>query len=76
MTYRVSYDEGSVAATGSLGHVEVTRTEYFLTEFEALRRARQLLEDGDSHRVAVHDGSGHVIAGIRLQLKLGVQVVD
>jgi len=71
MTYRVSYDDGVAAASG--GHEGVTRTEYFRTEFEALKRARQLIEDGDRHGIAVHDDSGRVLRGIRLQLKLGMR---
>jgi hypothetical protein len=35
MTYQVSYDGGMVRET-------IRRTEYYRTEFEALRRARQL----------------------------------
>jgi len=54
----------------------MTRTEYFRTEFEALKRARQLIEDGDRHGIAVHDSSGSVLGGVRLQLKLGMQAAD
>jgi hypothetical protein len=54
----------------------VTRTEYFRTEYEALQRARQLLEDGDHHAVSLCDSSGGVLAGIRLQLRLGAAVAD
>jgi hypothetical protein len=54
----------------------VTRTEYFRTEYEALKRARQLLEDGDHHAVSLCDSAGGVLAGIRLQLKLGASTVD
>jgi hypothetical protein len=46
--YRISYDHGF--------DERVERTEYFRTEYEALRRARQLLEGGDHHGVALHDG--------------------
>ena len=45
MTYRISYDDG--LATGARGRERVQRTEYFHTEFEALRRARELIEDDD-----------------------------
>ena len=69
MTYRVSYDNGMVREA-------VRRTEYYGTEFEALRRARQLLEDGDHHGIALHDGSGGVLTGIRLELRLGMAVTD
>jgi hypothetical protein len=53
MTYRISYDDGLAATTGAGGHEGVTRTEYFRTEYEALQRARQLLEDGDHHAVSL-----------------------
>jgi hypothetical protein len=69
MTYRVSYDNGMVREA-------VRRTEYYGTEFEALRRARQLLEKGDHHGIALHDGSGAVLTGIRLELRLGMAVTD
>ena len=65
MTYRISYDDGA-------SRDGVTRTEYYHSEFEALKRANQLLEDGDHHGIAIHDGSGGVRAGIRLELKLGL----
>jgi hypothetical protein len=76
MTYRISYEDGVAAITGARGHDDVTRTEYFRTEYEALQRARQLLEDGDHHAVSLFDGSGSVLAGIRLQLKLGASTAD
>jgi hypothetical protein len=74
MTYRVSYYDAS-AALGRNPEA-ARRVEHFNGEFEALRRARQLLEDGDCHGIAVHDDQGGILAGIRLQLKLGVQPVD
>jgi hypothetical protein len=76
MTYRISYDDGLAAATGAGGHEGMTRTEYFRTEYEALQRARQLLEDGDHHAVSLCDSSGSVLAGIRLQLKLGAAIAE
>ena len=72
MTYRISYDDGLVTA----GREGVKRTEYYPTEFEAMKRARQLLEDGDHYGIAVHDNTGGVVTGIRLELKLGVTVTD
>ena len=71
MTYRISYENGLASRRGG-----VERIEYFRTEFEALKRARQLLESGDHHRVVMHEGSGSVLTGFRLQLKLGMQVTD
>jgi len=72
MTYRISYDDG----LGVAGRASVRRTEYFGTEFEALNRARQLLNDGDHHSIVVYDHSGNILTGIRLELKLGLAVTD
>ena len=69
MMYRICYDDGVARDAG-------TRTEYYRSEFEALKRARQLLEDGDHHGIAIHDGSGSVLTGIRLELKLGLAATD
>ena len=69
MTYRISDDDG-------LAREAVKRSEYYRTEFEAMRRARQLLEDGDHHGIALHDASGSVLTGIRLELKLGMAVIE
>jgi hypothetical protein len=77
MTYRISYDDGLTASTGARGHEGVTRTEYYFpSEYEALNRARQLLEDSDHHAVSLCDSSGSVLAGIRLQLKLGAAIAE
>jgi len=76
MTYRISYDDVLAAMAGARGHERVTRTEYFGTEYEALQRARQLLEGEDHHAVCLYDSSGSVVAGIRLQLKLGASIAD
>jgi hypothetical protein len=76
MTYRVSYEDGLVPASDARGHEGVRRTEYFPTEYEAGNRARQLLEDGDHHDVSLCDGSGTVLAGILLELKLGTANAD
>jgi hypothetical protein len=73
MTYRVSYEVGLATRQG---REEAKRTEYFCTEFEALRRARELFEGGDHHGIAVCGGDGRVLGGIRLQLKLGMQFID
>ena len=69
MTYRISYDDGRAREA-------VKRSEYYRTEFEAMRRARELLEDGDHHGIALHDASGSVLTGVRLELKLGMAVTD
>jgi hypothetical protein len=62
MTYRVSYEDALTATSGS--QEGVMRTEYFRTEFEALNRARQLIESGGHLGVAVHYGADGVLAGI------------
>jgi hypothetical protein len=76
MTHRISYEDGLAAMTGARRHEGVTRTEYFRTEYEALRRARELLEDGDHHAVSLCDSSGSILTGIRLQLQLGASIAD
>jgi hypothetical protein len=76
MTYRISYENG-VAAAADAAYLEVvTRTEYFRTEYEALQRARQLLEDDNRHAVSLCDSSGEVLTGIRLQLRLGASLAE
>ena len=75
MTYRISYENDMAATTGAEGYGGVTRTEYFHTESEALNRARRLLDNGH-HTVAVYDGTGRVLTGVRLELKLGAAIVD
>ena len=69
MAYRIIYDE-------TLGHRSNARhdpawTEEFTHEHQALRRARELIEAGEHHRVAVQDDSGRVLCGVRLQWRLG-----
>jgi hypothetical protein len=71
MTYRISYDDGLAISVKKWRNEDPARTETFLTEHEALNRARELLEDGDHQAVAVSDGSGNVLGGVLLQLKLG-----
>jgi len=46
-------------------------SERFSTEYEALNRARELIEQEAGLAVAVHDGAGNQLCGLRLQLKLG-----
>ena len=74
MMYRICYDDGLV--TAARDREAMQRTEYFSTEFEALRRARQLLEDRDHHGIVVHDDAGSMLTGILLQLKLGAVIAD
>ena len=70
MTYRISYEDGWADATGAL------QEEYFGTEYEALHRARELVESGVHHGVSLCDGDGDALAGVRLQLKLGASPPD
>ena len=63
MTYRIIYDEAVRQLTAA--------TEEFPSEHQALGRARELLDTGEHHRVAVDDGAGNLLHGVRLQLKLG-----
>lgn len=72
MTYRLSYDDGVPVSIKKWRNEEIPRTEIFQTEDEALKRARQLLDDGEHHAVVLCDGSGNTLGGIRLQLKLGM----
>lgn len=71
MTYCVFYGD-AVAMTSSDRHLdERVRAERFSTEHEALRRARELLEEDVSAAVAVRDRAGNMLSGVRLQLRLG-----
>ena len=70
MTYRISYENDIAATTGAEGYGGVTRSEYFSTESEALKRVRRLLDDGNYHAVALYDGTGRVLSGALLELKL------
>ena len=76
MAYQVSYEDGLASAGDARGHEGVRRTEYFRTEYEARNRARQLLEEGDHHAVSLCDGSGTVLAGILLHLKLAAAIIE
>lgn len=76
MTYRVSYYDDLLALARVQGHQGVTKSEYFRTEYEALQRVRQLIEDGDYHAVSLCDSSGKVLTGILLQLKLRGSIAD
>ena len=69
MAFRISYDD-KLAVRYREG-ANAPQIETFETEREALSRARELMDEGDCHDVAVLDESGEVIGGIRLQLKLG-----
>jgi hypothetical protein len=65
MTYRITYGAPGVPAPSR------TRTEEYPNEHQALGRARELLETGDHHGVAIDDGAGNRLHGVRLQFRLG-----
>lgn len=69
MMYRIIYSETPHIAADSIGHAVLT--EEFPSEHQALGRARELLDTGRHHRVAVDDGAGNILHGVCLQLKLG-----
>ena len=66
MTYRITYCE-----TPARHSRNPAATEEYSQEHQALGRARELLETGRHHGVAVDDGAGNVLHGVRLQLRLG-----
>ncbi len=70
MSYRIVYSAISDLAAAVESQREAASEEYS-TEHQALGRARELLETGEHHHVAVDDGDGNLLHGVRLQLKLG-----
>lgn len=71
MTYRVFYGDAlAMAAERDLHQQDGVHHERFSTEHEALRRARELLEDDQRTVVAVRDASGNQTSGVCLQLRL------
>lgn len=72
MSYQVFYGDG-VALAGCDRHADETsvHSEQFGTEYEALRRARELLDGDAGTIVAVRDPTGNLLSGVRLQLRLG-----
>jgi hypothetical protein len=71
MIYRVSYEFDLKTAPEDGRELDAVEVEEFSTEYEAFGRARELLEDGGHGRVSVRDGSGNLLCGVRLMLKLG-----
>jgi hypothetical protein len=71
MIYRVSYDVGLKTGPEDGREVDAVEVEEFSTEDEAFSKARKLLENGDHGTVIVQDGSGNVLCGVLLQLRLG-----
>lgn len=72
MTYRVCYGDPASVTRRCAYLDERVRSERFSTEYEALRRARELIEEEVGIAVAVHDDTGNQLCGLRLQLKLGL----
>jgi hypothetical protein len=71
MTYRVLYGGIMSMMSRDRQFDERVRTERFSTEHEALRRARELIEEDVCTVVAVSDATGKLVSGVRLQLRLG-----
>ena len=71
MTYRVFYGDAAAMAARDRHLDERVQIERFSTEHEALGRARELLDEDLTTVVAVCDGGGNQLAGLRLQLRLG-----
>ena len=71
MTYQVSYAVRLNTAPEDEREADAVEVEEFSTEYEAFRRAREVLQDGDRGAVSVRDSSGNVLCGVLLQLKLG-----
>jgi hypothetical protein len=71
MTYKVLYEDRPPIWTHQRSNL---RTETFDSENAALGRARQLLEDEERYGVSIRNDRGEVVAGVRLQLKLGFPV--
>lgn len=65
MVYRIIYAENVP------GHGTPAWSEEFAHEHQALGRARELIEAGEHHNVALDDGSGNMLCGVRLQWRLG-----
>ena len=70
MTYRVVYGDELILSADDRTQPETAQSETFSTEFEALSRARELLDNAEASSVAVCDTAGNVLGGVRLHLKL------
>jgi hypothetical protein len=71
MNYRIIYNHMAVASGQTARRQGAVSTEEFPTEHQALGRARELLETGQHHGVALHDHGGNELSGVRLQWRLG-----
>ena len=76
MSYRISYYDATQSSLNKWRNQDGSRTETFATEHEALRRARELLEDDEGQGIVITDDCGTALGGIRLQLKLGFTPVE
>ena len=72
MTYQISYDDRVPISVKKWRNQDAVRTETYRTERDALTRARELIDTGDHHAIAICDSSGNTLCGVRLQLKLGL----
>jgi hypothetical protein len=72
MSYRIIYNETTIVRAQAEWRRGTVWTEEFPTEDQALGRARELLETGEHHGVAMHaDHDGNELSGVRLQWRLG-----
>ena len=71
MTYRVFHGDALAMSSRDRHQDDRVQVERFSTEHEALNRARQLLDEDETIGVAICDAAGNLLAGVRLQLKLG-----
>ena len=76
MNYRISYYDTTLLSLKKWRNQEGECTETFASEHEALRRARELIDEGEVHGVVLTDNSGAALGGIRLQLKLGFSALE
>jgi hypothetical protein len=76
MTYRVCYEDGWAPTVSPHGHQIAERSEYFLNEHEALRRADEILRAGVHHRVSLIDGADKVLSGTFHELRLRTTAVE
>jgi len=71
MTYRIIYNETPVLRESVERWRGPAWSEEFADEHQALGRTRELIETGEHYSVAVDDGTGNVLSGVRLQWRLG-----
>lgn len=71
MSYRVIYQETAAPYAKTGRREDRIWTEEFSAEHQALGRARELIETGEHHGIAMRDHGGNEISGVRLQWRLG-----